>query len=44
MLIANECMTGGFICREVKLAMTLKILGGGSPLDMALLFDTSFRL
>ena len=42
MLIANECTTGGFICGEVKLAITLRILGGGSPLDMALLFDTSF--
>ena len=27
-LIANECMTGDFICEEVKLEMTLRILGG----------------
>ena len=42
MLIANRCTTGGFICGEIKLAMTLRVLGGGSPLDMSLLFDTSF--
>ena len=42
MLIANEHTTGGFISGEVKLATALRILGGGSPLDMALLFDTSF--
>ena len=42
MLVANECTTGGFICGEIKLATTLWILCGGSPLDMALLFDMSF--
>ena len=42
MLIANEHTSGGFISGEVKLATALRILGGGSPLDMALLFDISF--
>ncbi len=42
MLIANEHTTGGFISGEVKLATALRVLGGGSPLDMAILFDTSF--
>ena len=32
--------TGGFISREVKLAITLRILAGGSYLDMALLYET----
>ena len=42
MMVANEATTGGFICGEIKLATTLRILGGCSPMDMALLFDTSF--
>ena len=42
MIIANECTTGEFICGEIKLAMALHVLGGSSPLDMAVLFDTSF--
>jgi len=42
MLIANEFTTGGFISGEIKLATALRVLGGGSPLDMAILFDTSF--
>ena len=44
MLIANECTSGGFICGEINLAMALCILGGGSPLDMALLVGTSSPL
>ena len=28
---------------EVKLALTLRLLGGGTYLDMALLFDVSFN-
>lgn len=37
----HEESTGGFISGEVKLALTLRILAGGSYLDLALLFDTS---
>ena len=33
--------TGGFISGEVKLTITLRILAGGSYLDLALLYDTS---
>jgi hypothetical protein len=39
---ANECTSSGFVCREVKLATALRILGGGLALDMALLFDMTF--
>ena len=42
MLIANECTSGRFICGGIKLAITLRILGGALALDMALLFDMSF--
>ena len=42
MMVANEATTGGFICGEIKLATTVRILGGCSPLDMAMLFDISF--
>lgn len=37
----HDKSTGGFISGEVKLALTLRILAGGSYLDLALLFDTS---
>ncbi len=37
----HEKSTGGFISGEVKLAITLRILAGGSYLDLALLYDTS---
>lgn len=37
----HEESTGGFISGEVKLAITLRILAGGSYLDLALLYDTS---
>ena len=42
MMIANQYTAGGFICGEIKLVITLRILGGGTPLDLALMFDTSF--
>jgi hypothetical protein len=42
-LLAHEQSTGGFISREVKVAITLCILGGGSYLDLALLFESSFN-
>ena len=31
--------SGGFICGEVKLAITLRILAGGSYLDVSEIFD-----
>ena len=34
--------TGGFIPGELKLALTLRLLAGGSYMDLALLFETSF--
>ena len=40
---AHEHSTGGFISGQVKLAITLRILGGGSYLDLTLLFESSFN-
>jgi hypothetical protein len=40
---AHQKSTGGMICGEVKLAMTLRILGGGSYLDMAMIFKSTFN-
>jgi hypothetical protein len=34
--------TGGFICGEIKLAITLRMLAGGSYLDLGLIFGTVF--
>ena len=42
MMVANEATTGGFICGEIKLATTIRILGGCSPMAMAIMFDFSF--
>ncbi len=42
-LLTHEHSTGGFISREVKVAITLRILGGGLYLDLALLFESSFN-
>jgi hypothetical protein len=42
-LFAHEHSTGGFISGEVKVAITLCILGGGLYLDLALLFESSFN-
>ena len=36
---ANVQTTGGYIAGEVKLAITLRILGGGDALDIAVIFD-----
>ena len=36
---AHEASTGGFISGEIKVALTLRILAGGSYLDLALLFE-----
>jgi len=40
---AHDQSTGGFITGEVKLAITLRVLGGGSYMDIALLFGISFN-
>ena len=39
MLYAHEGSTGGFVSGEVKLALTLRLLAGGSYLDLALLYE-----
>ena len=39
MMRAHEGSTGGFISGEVKLALTLRLLAGGSYLDLALLLE-----
>ena len=36
----HSVYTGGIICGEVKLAITLRILAGGSYLDLGLIFGT----
>ncbi len=41
-MLAHEHSTGVFISGEVKVAITLCILGGGSYLDLGLLFESSF--
>ena len=38
---AHEASTGGFVSGEVKLALTLRLLAGGSYLDLALLYEVS---
>lgn len=40
---AHARSTGGVIVGEVKLASALRILGGGTYMDMALVFDMSFN-
>ncbi|KAL7428164.1 hypothetical protein ACHAXH_000770 [Discostella pseudostelligera] len=40
---ARDQSTGGFITGEVKLVITLQVLGGGSYMDIALLFGISFN-
>jgi hypothetical protein len=37
---AHQSTTGGFICGEIKVALALRLLAGGSYLDLALLFET----
>ena len=39
MMNAHEGSTGGFVSGEVKLALTLRLLAGGSYLDLALLYE-----
>ena len=38
---ANKLTTGGYICGEIKLAITLRMLAGGKALDLAVIFDIS---
>ena len=41
---AHEQSTGGMISGEVKLALTLRVLGGGTYMDMmAMIFELSFN-
>jgi hypothetical protein len=42
-VVAHAYSTGGFISGEIKLATTLRLLGGGSFMDMALMFGSSFN-
>ena len=42
-IIAHNRCTGGMLSGEVKLALTLRLKGGGTYLDMALLFGVSFN-
>ena len=39
MMNAHEGSTGGFISGEIKLALTLRMLAGGSYLDLSLLYE-----
>ena len=39
---AHMKSTGGFISGEVKLALTLRLMAGGSYMDLALLYETGF--
>jgi|EP00979_Chaetoceros_neogracilis_P009196 hypothetical protein len=39
---AQRKSTGGFISGEVKLALTLRLLAGGTYMDLALLYETGF--
>ena len=40
---AHKKTTGGMLCGEIKLAITLRILGGGSYLDLAIIFKPTFN-
>lgn len=42
-LFAHAQSTGGFVSGEIKLAITLRILGGATYMDCALLFEVSFN-
>ena len=39
--LAQKEASGGYLCGEVKLAITLRILAGGDSLDLGALFDIS---
>jgi hypothetical protein len=38
-MYAHEASTGGFVSGEIKLALTLRLLAGGSYLDLSLLYE-----
>ena len=40
---AHQQSTGGYISGEAKIAITMRVLGGGSFMDMALIFGISFN-
>ena len=40
---AHSVYTGGIICGEVKLAITLRMLAGGSYLDLGIIFGTGYN-
>ena len=42
-VFAHYNSMGGFVSGEIKLAITMRILGGGSYLDCALFFEVSFN-
>jgi len=42
-VLAHQQSTGGYVSGEAKLAITLRVLGGGSYMDMALIFGISFN-
>ena len=39
--IAHESSTGGMISGEIQLAIALRILGGGSYMDIAMFYENS---
>ena len=39
---AHSVQTGGIICGEIKLAITLPMLAGGFYLDLGLIFGTGY--
>ena len=36
---SHKTWSGGYICGELKLAITLRIMGGGQYVDVAKIFD-----
>ena len=40
MVYAHMQSTGGFICGETKITLSLRLLAGGSYLDLSLLYET----
>ena len=43
LLIAHHESTGGFVSGEIKVAITMRVLGGASYLEAALFFEVSFN-
>ena len=42
MFMANQLTSGGYISGEIKLAITLRLLAGGSCYDLAVIFDITY--